>query len=529
MIEAEVHSPRRLGDRADVAVCAAIVLVMVVAALLRQDFNGDGLRHLPLVFRTQPILDTARSLLFPAALFAAIHPLVAAGWVHTVEQAIQPFLWLIVLSGVAYLLALRQWLKADGHRPAVRAGALALAGMSSPFLFQYTNVTEPQIPAALVISALALARTYARRPDRAAPALVIAAVLIVVAALFYQALIAAVGLLPLVVARDARVTTRTLAAVVLTIALAPIVQVGVRVASGVSMGTSVANALLGEENPLIRSRMAIASAMKYAAAVVAGPPQAIVGVDQFHGIPRLVADLRGGDSMAVANLLRLGVGELLFVVMAVAVIRHRDWRLAVAMLAIMALPAIRNQQYAYPKFYVLWPALIAIAATRFHPRTICAAAVAVTVLNVSLLAQDLGRGRTLSAQVRTAYAVADSRTCWLTSGWDPPLWYLWPGTATPFYGMFSRGPDPALQAREMTAALQRCFCDASGVWTDTDVESSVLVDSIARQFEYRDGQLSSTVWRPGDGSTEAGAALTIHHYAPAAAAAICAQVRSWGR
>ena len=63
--------------------------------------------------------------------------------------------------------------------------------------------------------------------------------------------------------------------------------------------------------------------------------------------------------------------------------------IALAMAAVVALPVIRNSQYTYHKFYVLWPVLMAIASTKAPPKLVLAVAAIVLALNSALLARDV--------------------------------------------------------------------------------------------------------------------------------------------
>lgn len=148
--------------------------------------------------------------------------------------------------------------------------------------------------------------------------------------------------------------------------------------------------------------------------------------------------------------------------MAFAVGRDRERRAALAIAAVTALPVLRNQQYAYVKFFVLWPVLVGVLAVRFRARHVLAAALLVFAVNGWVLASDVARGRQLYASSQAAYRRASPTSCWMTSGWAPPFHYLWPGTTTGMIATLATGIDPATQARALTASLRDCFCGASG-------------------------------------------------------------------
>ena len=54
-------------------------------------------------------------------------------------------------------------------------------------------------------------------------------------------------------------------------------------------------------------------------------------------------------------------------------IRDRQWQVLAAAAILLALPVLRNQQYAYVKFYVMWPIPVALLAVRCRTRTVVVA------------------------------------------------------------------------------------------------------------------------------------------------------------
>jgi hypothetical protein len=160
---------------------------------------------------------------------------------------------------------------------------------------------------------------------------------------------------------------------------------------------------------------------------------------------------------------------------------------------LLALPVIRNQQYAYVKFYVLWPIPVALLAMRFRARTVFIMSAVVLAANGCLVAGQIRHGRDNYIAARAAYANVAPSTCWLTSGWTPPFAYLWPGSATPILGTLATGTDPAVQRATLTEALRRCFCDSHSVWSDTTKRDAEIVTSIARHFDYHAIELPSVL------------------------------------
>jgi hypothetical protein len=56
---------------------------------------------------------------------------------------------------------------------------------------------------------------------------------------------------------------------------------------------------------------------------------------------------------------------------AVVVVRHRDWRIAIAFTGLLTLPILRG--YAYLKLYGLMPAVVALAAAGSAPAIVLGA------------------------------------------------------------------------------------------------------------------------------------------------------------
>ena len=177
-------------------------------------------------------------------------------------------------------------------------------------------------------------------------------------------------------------------------------------------------------------------------------------------------------------------------------IRTASWPLLLALAVLLVLPVLRSHQYGYPKFFVLWPIPVALLAVRCRQRTIALAAAAVLISNTWLVARDVRRGRELSAAVQANYARATPTTCWFTSGWSPPVSYLWPGTTVPVLGILATGNDPAMQAAGLTVALRRCFCESDAVWTDTSSRDAGVVISLAGHFDYTAIDLRSLLADP---------------------------------
>jgi hypothetical protein len=480
-----------LRESSELVVIGLLAAVLVAAAASRRDFIGDGVRHLPAALAGPLRFGEARWVMFPPLLFALLRPLAAAGLIDRVESAIQPVLWFTVACGLVFLASVDKWLRADCDDPARRAAALLLAGSCAPFLALFSDIAEVQAAATIAVAGLAYARAH---PDGGRGA-VVAITAIAAATLIYEGTILALGMLPLVATRQTLLRRRVLGALSIAVAIVPVVIIAAQAAGGMPLDLAVAAPLAGERNPLARSLMTQPSAAKFAVALLAGPPQGIVALKDFSGVPALWAGLRASDavttSLATANVLRLMLGLSVGALLFAGTVRRRDWRVILAGVVILVLPLFRNQQYAYVKFFALWPVPVALAALRCRARAIAVAASLVLLSNGWLLAEEIQRGRRLHAALGQAYAAATPTTCWMTSGWAPPMWYLWPGTTTPVLGILSTGSDPRAQAVVLTESLRSCFCDSTSVWTDTTAHDSSVVASLAGHFDYRDVDLAT--------------------------------------
>ena len=505
-------------------VLGALVLVLILTASARRDFLGDGVRHLPAALSSTPHLGEARWLLFPLLLFLLVRPLAALGLVNGSEAAIQPFLWASVVSGALFLFSLRAWLRAECEDSSRRAAALLLAGSCAPFLTLFSDIAEPQIAAAIAVTGLAYARVRRDDPARAQPGALVAIGAITCAALIYQGMILALGMLPLVTSRDTLTRRRVLGALCAAVLLVPAAIVAAQIAAGLPPALALATTVGGERNPLARSFMARPSPAKYLAALVAGPPQGVVALRNFSGLSALVNALHGSDArtvaLAAANVTRLFLGGVVVWTLVAAGVRNRGWRVLAAAGLLLLLPVLRNQQYAYPKFFILWPVPVALLALHYRARLVGVAALIVLLSNSWLVAEDVRGGRRMYAVLHQAYQAATPATCWLTSGWAAPLLYLWPGTTTNILGTLATGSDPAIQARVLTQSLRRCFCESDSVWTDTTEHDSAIVASVARHFDY-DAVDLTTILLPSPPSETVPVTPDVHVYPQPARDRIC--------
>jgi hypothetical protein len=522
----DVPASRRLDG--DWIVIAAMVIGLATAAAMRQDYNGAGIRHVhaALTAVTPPIGET-RWLLFPTVAWTVLHPLSAAGRIAGIESAARVLVAISVAAALIYLVALRAWLEAIGCDVSRRAATLLLAAATAPFALSYADVTEPQIPAALVVAALAIAARR-RAAGTETPGVVLFVVSVVAAAaLVYEGLLVALALVPLVAHAPLR-RASTFAGAIAIVAFAVIVAIATRITVGDSSNVAAQSIVQGEANPRVRRFISTPTPAKWATAMVAGPALAFVALPRFSGLPALASSFRDPASRgsAMANALRLVVGAAYVAALVWAVVRRRDWRLAIAIAGILALPVLRNNQYGYLKFFVLWPVVVSLAAVAFAPRPVALAGVVLLALNGELLVAAIANGRAGRTMFSSAYAGASANACFVTSGYAPPFEYLWPGRSVSILGTLSLGSDPATQARVLTNTLINCYCDASEVWTDTADESAPLVSFLASSFDYHSVDLTALLPDPQERVTKSPGPPPLFVYTRQRAAAACRVIRS---
>jgi hypothetical protein len=474
-------------------------MLLVATAMSRQEFLGDGVRHLTTIGANYIQIGEPRWLLFPVLAHLWVRLLSALGVVHGAESSLRALLALCVGAGIAFLGCLLIWLRVECEEPSRRTAALLLAGSCAPSLMLFSDIAEPQLAAALAVAGLAFARVHRDDPQRARFALIGGVAAIVIASLIYQGVILALGMLPLVVPRQ----TFGHRSVIVVVAVAVVAMVALVIGTQVAVGTPTRTALTltfsGEANPMTRTFMASSSPLKYLVAAVIGPPQGIVGLKDFGGLKALWQTLRGVDSAAAAtgvlNLALLFLGLTVTAVLLLQAIRLRQWRALMAAALLLSLPIVRNQQYGYLKFYVLWPIPVALIASECRSRMILTLATIVLLVNGCLVADAVRQGRERFATT-TIYERASPTTCWLTSGWSPPFSYRWPGTTAPILGTLATGREPVRQAAALTDTLRRCLCDSTAVWTDTSTRDTEIVRAIAQHFSYTSIDLASVLLDP---------------------------------
>jgi hypothetical protein len=512
--------------QADALAVVSVGLLLVVVAVLRQEFIGDGIRHLRgAIDLARPPIGPPRWLLFPALAWLLVHPIAAVSRLFDVEAAIRLILTISVVAGLGYLWALNMWLRAERCDPPARAAALMLAGATAPFLILYSNIAEVQLPAAIAVAALAACRirfVERRAGDRTVIATIAA---IAFASLLYQAVFLAMLFVPLAAPMETLRRRRVWLSGLALIAAVPLLMVAARTAAGDPVAIAILTTLQGERGEIIRASLGRQSPLKWAAALIAGPPQALVGLWRFQGLSHLAAGLLSGDIDAFTNTARLAAGLAVTAALAAAVLRAGDWRIGVAAVGVLALPIFRNQQYTYVKFYLLWPVVVALASAKLRPARALSLALVVLALNSVLLAQDVREGRARFADAHRAYASATAGDCFLTTGWGPPFWHTWPGTSVPLISLFWASDEQTIARSDITRAVTDCFCHSARVWTDATSDSEQEVTRLASEFRYAALPLGDYLLRPEDSSAIATANVRMFLYSPERQAQVCRLIK----
>ena len=497
----------RLSDAPDLLVIAVWAALVFCVALLRVNFIGDGVRHLiPIVSHTPPSLGEPRWLLFPLFLFAVVKPVQMAGLVHSVKDAARVFLAVDYFAGITYLLLLRQWLLYRSVSSRSRAGALLLAGMTTLLLGFSSDIVEVMVPATIALAGLVYLAS--RPPESATKGLYLAAAAIAIATLLYQGIVLAVALVPCAIPRDAHVRMRPFILFCAILAIAPLVMFTTIVAIGTSPHTAIHLMLTGEKNVLFRNILASHRPpllKRPIAAISVGTESSIIHLPDNLGISQGLRLLLHSATFIEGAFNITGRLFALVMVFAgiVVVYRRRDWRIAVGFAGLMILPTVRG--YAYLKYYALMPIVVALVASLSPPAVVLGAGVVVATFNLTYLARDFAHDRQLAGDIAPFYASAGT-SCWLTTGWGPPL-IGWPGSMCSMNQVLAAAHTDQVNAmiaennRRMTESLRQCFCGSSAVYTDDmTLSSKEAVTYLAGQYRYVGADLTELLWSPAKGS-----------------------------
>jgi hypothetical protein len=497
-----------LYDAPDLPVIVVWAALIFCAACLRVNFIGDGVRHLtPILTHSPPALGEPRWLLFPVFVFAILKPVQMAGLVNSAKDAARVFLALDCFAGLAYLLLLRQWLIYRSVRTRSRAAALLLAGLTVPMLHFSSDIVEVIVPGTIALAGLVYLAS--QPPDHASKGLYVAATAIAIATLLYQGIILAVALVPCAIARDARIRLRAIILSCAILGAAPLVMLTILVATGSRPATATHMMLTGEENSLFRNLLAshrLPLWERPIATISFGVADSIIQLPDNLGLSRALRLMLHSTTFleGVFNILGRLLALAIVFIGAAAIVRRRDWRIAVALTGLLILPVLRG--YAYLKYYALMPIVIALVASVSPPAIVLGAGGVVGAFNLTYLARDIGRDRRLAHDIAPLFASAKTSACWLTTGWGPPI-FGWPGSICSMSQVLAAADTDQVDLminennQKLTESLRRCFCESSAVYTDdVALDTQERAANLASHYRYAGVDLNELLWNPNRGA-----------------------------
>ncbi len=297
------------------------------------------------------------------------------------------------------------------------------------------------------------------------------------------------------------------------------------IAAGDNLGSAFELYTKVVRNPLSNTfpRASTLSPANVAAAVLVAPAQNIADIGPSLGMRALVASLRDPNTSrhAIITIALLAIGIVPLVAVAWAAVRRRDFAVPLALLGILVLPVVRNQQSGYVKFFVLLPVLLAVGATFLRPAVTASFAVVLALLNGLSFGQEIHAGRGAGGDHASFYASFSPQACFVTSGWAAPDGQNWHGTTCAALSkLFDDGPDPNASVPEIlrgnaeryAACLDGCFCRADAVLTD-DMTAPLKgqVSFVLDHFQVQDVTLDPLLLR----GVEAGKAPEgLHFFSP---------------
>jgi hypothetical protein len=504
---ATIRLATELAARLDVISLLAVMTFISILAGARVELMGDGQRHLPAVVGdSSPGLGQPRWLLLSPLLYALASPFRVVGLVRDLEDAQRWFLSLNVALGAAYLLMLRRWLMALDTPVLQRAAALLGAGMAAPLFRLSSDIGEPLLGAVVVVGGLVFARS--RPPRVEARGALVAVGSVAAGCLIYQGVALGLGFLPCVVSWRTLCSRRVLLGSLGILLFVPSAILGLLTLEGLTPLEAAHRAVSGSPNTLYLANLAQerpASVYRLGALVI-GPPRALVPIPMNLGIRGSWQAIRDGTNVGwgALGLLAIGVSLLLVITGWADALRRRDWRLPVAYLAMAALPVVWYFQYAYLKFYVLLPVLVALAVGRVRSwgRAMIVALLIALPNGVAAVGEVAVSWRTHDV-VRRVAAEVRWDAAWVTLGWGARPG--WPGTVVSFMqalaGEEGRDLDDIVR-RNNTRLLQnliRGFCQSKLVLTDSlTQENEGAVRTLLGTFHVR-LPVEALLWRADRG------------------------------
>jgi hypothetical protein len=321
------------------------------------------------------------------------------------------------------------------------------------------------------------------------------------------------------------------------LALAPALMIVLPALHEGSLSLAVSRALRGEDNPLYRSFLSQSSRLVgIATAAVAGPPQGMVLLPGFHGMRGMITALSSASrTEGLLSLAGLLLGWAVVGGSVLRAVRRRDLAWLLGLAALLLLPVVaRTSQYTYLKFYVLYPALLAMSLADAAPRPVMVAALGLFLFNVGQAAQDVVQGRVLVSEHRAIFAAAPLGSCGLSEAWSMSLGPSWKSQQCGLLGLLANGSgsdvDVLLETQYVALhdCLINCFCHAPVVYTESMVTSArPETEAMLAHFHYP-WTMPDAIWfdlkqaKP----LTAHASSPLYRYSPEVQAAVCAELRS---
>lgn len=506
----KAREPSSRGATGDVLVVLAFATLTLGLGLMRQEYIGDGVRHVPAAVGGVYSFGEARWLLFPPALTGWIAGARALHLVEGVRSALVAFVVLDVLAGAAYLLALRSLLGSLGAPARVRAEGLALAGFLAPLLLLTSDTAEPMVAAAFAVGGIAVVAGSMDSPGNSSSALRLGLgiVLIGLGSLLYQGVVLALLFLPALpqfaaLSRGRAPLVAAACLVGIGVAFVVILMAG----EGVDLGGALSRLSTISGNELYNDWVKSSFRFPRVVALAAGPPQAIFHLKDFTGMRSLLRGLTDSEMRASAALTlgALFAGAGICAGLVLAVIRGGRRPLLVALAGIAVLPVIlRPSQYGYVKFWVLFPVFAAIASVHLSSRLRITIAAVVAVFNLVAAVTDVAAGRVAYADRAATYGEATDRTCWVDAAWGPRIPQAWPGGTCSLLTTMGGGHGRTMEqlaernGHALRSCLRWCFCEADGTWTDNfTTANAASIRSVADHFLLRRVDVAPLLWDGG--------------------------------
>lgn len=464
---------RWLRLNSDKVLLALVFLICVLLGIGRLDYAGDGMRHLqPILEDSHPTLGEPRWLLFPVLLFAIIKPLAVVGVIHSVLEAARAFCIFNVICGFLYLLCLRRWL--TDFSPYQRSLVLLLAASVNTFLTLCTDIIEPTPAVLIAIAGITFARFSRRLPDRSR--ILFASGAVALASLVYQGLFFAFFFLPAVFSLSAVSKPRVALRIALSAAAVPLITVCLLCLTGDSPGNGLHRFTHGEASTAAAEQYSQRSAKNLAGVVIVGPAYALASIPEHRGLAGTLSLIRNRNT--VTEGLSDGIAWVcaaFVIVWSLAMLFVRkQFAILLAVLGMLALPAMRMSQYGYMKFYVLLPLIIVfvVRSLRVRYRYIGLLAALLFTSNVRHLWAERARSEELRGEVaRQLYPSIPKGSCFLTNGWGVPV-PEWPGESFAWLHILNGEAHPnqnkltRVDFDLMRSDLTRMFCSCPSLLTD---------------------------------------------------------------